>query len=396
MKKLLIFYVAVVFAVAVGCAMPEKKEEAKVFYPDPPDLPRIQFLASFTGSRDIEPGKSAFDVFLSGKQFGSVLQKPYGIAMYDGKMYVCDTMQGVMIFDFQKKTFGPLQGNRGPGKLMQPVNISIDSDGNKYVADPARGQVIVYDKSDSYIKAIGTPGGWRPVDVVAYEDKIYVADIKNAEIKVFDKGSGEQVQQFGQIGDPKDRLSLPANIAFDPGGDLYVSDIGRFQIVKFDRDGHVRGTFGELGSETGHFARPKGIAVDRDSNLYAVDAAFDVVQMFNKDGHLLAFFGKPGTGPGDLDLPAKVSVDYDSVKYFAHYADPSFEVHHLVIVTNQLGNRMVNVYAFGKEKGKKYPTDEELEAQAKAKLEKLRKERGDVKKDSKSEEEVHEGTKNAE
>ena len=29
-------------------------------------------------------------------------------------------------------------------------------------------------------------------------------------------------------------------------------------------------------------------------------------------------------------------------------------------MTNQFGNRMVNVYGFGKERGKKYPSDEEL------------------------------------
>ncbi len=374
MKKLLILCAAFVFAIAVGCAMPEKKEEASVFYPEPPDLPRIQFLASFTGSKDIEPTKSAFDVFLTGKESGSVLQKPYGVGMYDGKMYVCDTMQGVMVFDFNKKTFSPLQGNHGPGKLVQPINISIDEAGNKYVADAARGQVLVYDKNDFFVRAIGTPGGWRPVDAAVYGDRLYVADIKNAEIIVFDKATGKRLQQFGQKGDPKDHLSLPANIAFSPDGYLYVSDIGRFQIVKFDRDGHVRGTFGEAGSEPGHFARPKGISVDRDGNLYAVDAAFDAVQVFDKNAHLLIFFGKPGTGPGDLQLPAKVTVDYDSIKYFAHYADPDFDIRHLIIVTNQMGDRMVNVYAYGREKGKQYPTDEELAKQVKEKFDKLIKE----------------------
>jgi len=374
MKKLLVLCAAFVFAITVGCAMPEKKEDARVFFPEPPELPRIQFLASFTGSKDIEPRKSAFDVFLTGKESGNFLQKPYGIAMYDGKMYVCDTMQGVMIFDFKKKTFGPLLGNHGPGKLVQPINISIDKAGNKYVADAARGQVLVYDRNDFYVKAIGTPGGWRPVDAAVYEDRLYVADIKNAEIKVFDKETGAPLHQFGQKGDPKDHLSLPANIAFSPDGDLYVSDIGRFQVVKFDRDGHVRGTFGEAGSEPGHFARPKGISVDRDGDLYAVDAAYDTVQIFDKDAHLLVFFGKPGTGPGDLDLPAKVTVDYDSVKYFLPYADPTFDVEHIIIVTNQMGDRMVNVYAYGKEKGKQYPTNEELAKQVKEKFEKLRKE----------------------
>lgn len=374
MKKLLIFCAALVCATVVGCAMPEKKEEAKVFYPEPPELPRIQFLASFTGSKDIEPAKSAFDVFLGGKDVGRLLQKPYGVGIYDGKMYVCDTMQGVMVFDFQKKTFQPFQGNHGQGKQMQPINISIDKSGNKYVADPARGQVLVYDKNDFYMRAVGTPGGWRPVDAAAYEDRLYVADIKNGEIKVFDKETGTLVKQFGQKGELKDHLSLPANIAFDSDGYLYVSDIGRFQIIKFDRDGHIIKALGEVGSEPSHFARPKGISLDRDGNIYAVDAAFDVVQIFDNKAQLLMFFGKPGIGPGDLQLPAKVAVDYDNIKYFANYADPSFDIQNIIIVTSQMGDSMVNVYALGREKGKKYPTNEELAKQVKEKFDKLKKE----------------------
>ena len=71
-------------------------------------------------------------------------------------------------------------------------------------------------------------------------------------------------------------------------------------------------------------------------------------------------------------LPAKIFIDYDDLKYFQPYADPNFELEYLVFVTNQFGNRMVNVYGFGKERGKKYPTDEELLEQLKERLKKLK------------------------
>ena len=193
-----------------------------------------------------------------------------------------------------------------------------------------------------------------------YEDRLYVADIKNGEIVVLDKATGSVLKKFGQQGESNERLHLPTNLAFDRDGILYVSDAGKFQIFKFDRDGHFRGTIGRHGSEPGAFARPRGVAIDRENRLYAVDAAFENIQTFTTEGQLLLFFGKASRGPGGMYLPARVAVDYEHRKYFEKYVDPKFEVEYLLFVTNQFGDRMVNVYAYGKEKGKKYPNDEEI------------------------------------
>jgi DNA-binding beta-propeller fold protein YncE len=264
-----------------------------------------------------------------------------------------------MVFDFEKKTFGPLKGAQGMGKLVQPLNISVDSEGNKFVTDPIRGQVVMFDRNDFYVMSYGEPGNWKPVDAAPFEDRLYVVDIKNAEIKIFDKKSGDFIKGIGQTGEPAGWLVQPTNIAFDKTGYMYISDAGRFQIVKYDRDGHLSGTVGKLGSNVGHFARPRGIAVDREGRLFAVDAAFDTVQIF-REAQLLLFFGKAGKKPGDLFLPAKVAIDYDNVRYFQDYAQPSFQIEYLLLVTSQFGDKMVNVYAFGKEKGRKYPDEEEL------------------------------------
>jgi DNA-binding beta-propeller fold protein YncE len=331
----------------------------------------MQFLTSLTGAKDIEAPKSSFEAFVTGiKESEKRLNKPYGIAIYDGKIYVCDTNDTVIIFDLKNGTYGPLHGAQGLGKLLQPFNISIDADGNKYVTDTVRRQIIVFDKNDFYSKTFGSSENWKPVDAVPFEDKLYVADIKNGQILILDKDTGDVLKTFGSKGEPAERLYLPSNIAIDQQGIIYVADGGKFEILKFDRDGHFRGSIGRLGSETGTFARLKGLAIDRDNRLYAVDAAFDNVQVFTSKGQLLFFFGKAGRGPGSLYLPAKVAVNYDSVKYFEKYLEPNFKAEYLVFVTSQFGQRMINVYAFGKEKGVKYPSDEELLKELKEKIEK--------------------------
>jgi DNA-binding beta-propeller fold protein YncE len=368
-KVLFMTAMAVVVLVA-GCATPQQQQkEAAVFYPPAPDLPRVQFLTSFSGAVDIEGAKSAFESFVTGeKEDARKLGKPYGVAIYDGKIYVCDTNATVMVFDLNKRTYEPLQGAKGLGKLIQPINISIDKDGTKYVSDPIRNQVVVFDKNDFYVRAIGRPGEWKPVDAVPYGDELYVADIDNSEVKVFNKATGAVIRSFGRSGKPEELLDRPVNLTFDRRGYLYVTDMGRFQVIKFDRDGHFLGTIGDIGTNVGHFQRPRGVAADGDGRIFVVDAAYANVQVFTEDGQNLLYFGKGGAKPGDLTLPAQVVIDHDNLKYFEKYVDPNFSPEYLVLVTSQFGKRLVNVFAFGKEKGVQYPTDAELLQQLKERL----------------------------
>ena len=364
--------------IAAGCVAPvQRTKSTPLFFPQPPELPRIQYLTSFSGLKDVET-QTAFNRFVVGEKQDVKLDKPYGVGIFDGKIYVCDTNATVVVFDLKRKAFENLKGAVGLGKLVQPTNISIDADGTKYVSDPARGQIVVFDRDDAYVKAYGEPGAWRPVDAAAFEDRVYVVDGANHVVKVFDKTTGASVRTIGDKGEAIERLDRPQNLAFDADGDLYVTDIGRFQIVRFDRDGHYKSAIGKSGDGPGHFARPKGTAIDRKGQLFVVDASYNNVQVFNKNGRILLFFGGGGETAGDLLLPAKVAIDYDNFEYFRELFDPNFQVEYLLLVTSQFGPHPVSVLAYGYEKGRKYPTDEELlqqlEQKLKEELEKLPKE----------------------
>lgn len=356
---------------AAGCASrpaPAPKVPA-VFYPPPPGLPRLQYLTSFNGLKDVEV-QSRFNRFVVGETPDVRLDKPYGIGMHAGKIYVCDTNATVMVIDLEQQAYGPLAGAvAGAGRLLQPTNIAIEPDGTKYVTDPGRGQVVVFDAADQYVRAFGFEGKWRPVDAVPFGDRLYVADFDNGVVRVFDKASGAPLKTIGDRGEPEERLVRPTNLAFDRDGGLYVTDFFRFQVLEFDRDGHYQMAFGAAGDNLGHFARPKGIALDREKRLFAVDASFGNVQIFNREGRILSFFSEGGERPGDMLLPAKVAIDYDDLKYFEKYVDPSFEPEYLVLVSAQFGKRLVNVYAFGKQRGRHYPTDDELRRELEAKRE---------------------------
>lgn len=359
-KTTLKIWPAVLLLFLVGCAStPKPQPSSAQFYPPRPELPRIQYLTSFTGRKDVEE-QSGFNKFVEGEKADIQLDKPYGVGTYDGKIYVCDTNRAVTVFDLKNKKYGYLQANE-QGRLIEPLNISVFTDGTKYITDPIRGQVVAFDAQEQYVNAYGTPGKWKPVDAVRFENQLYVVDNEGAAVQVFDVTSGALVKTIGNTGDIDQRLQRPTNIAVDQQGYLYVTDVGRFQVIKYDRDGHYRSAFGKAGDNLGHFSRPKGIAIDRNGLIYVADAAFNNVQIFNKDGRLLLFFGGDrGNQPGGLILPAKVMIDYNNIEYFKKYIDPNFQVDYLILITSQFGDHLLNVFAYGKEKGKKYPTEEEL------------------------------------
>lgn len=340
-----------------GCATPPKKPEiGYIFFPPPPQTPRIQFLASFSKAEDFVPSKRGFADFIVGKkkQSKDTVIKPYGVAIKDGVIYICDTGRNVIdVLDIKEKKFKYI-GGTAAGKFKKPINIAIDSDGTKYIADTELGSIVVVNKEDQIVKAFGSIETMKPTAVAVYGDKLFVTDIKNHEVLVLEKVSGKLLYKIGKKGQGPGEFSFPTNISIDKDGNVYVSETGGFRVQKLTQDGKPIRTFGGgLGDAFGQFARPRGVAVDREGRVYSVDAWHSVVQIFDSEGRLLLFFGEMGNQPGNLNLPAQVVIDYDNVPLFKEYAAPDFEIEYLIIVTSQFGPRKVNVFGFGHKKGKR-------------------------------------------
>jgi DNA-binding beta-propeller fold protein YncE len=346
---------AAMLCFAAGCATQSgTARRAYYFFPPPPNEPRLQFLMGFSSDMDLRGGEDrSLMSFVTGVEppnegFG----KPYGAAVHDKKLYICDTDVGaVLVADLQGKRIGVLDA-QGEGALSMPLNIAIDDEGSCYIADAGREQVIIFDKDGNYAGAIGKLGEMKPRDVAVNANRIYVVDIQNQTVHVYDKASRNLLFNIPRDNDRTNQmhcLYIPTNLALDSKGWVFVADTGACHVQVYDADGKYVRTIGRLGDAPGQFARIKGVAVDRDNRLYAVDSMSGVIQMFDENGQLLTWFGDPA-GALFQSLPTKVLVDYDDVGLFQSYAAPHFKLDHLVIVINQFGPHKASIYGFGQMK----------------------------------------------
>jgi len=332
----------------MACQTIPKAPSLPVFFPAPPDPPRVQYLRFFTSRKEVVTKYSWIDRLVGPSETGLIgFVKPYGVAVMRDKFYVCDTIAGtVWAVDFVQGKFEMLAGDRRQGKLKKPINLTIDSDGKKYVADVDRGQIVVYGADDQYLTAFGSGENLKPTDVAIAGDKLVITDLNRHELQIRDKQTGKLLREIGspETGPMEETLGQPTNLAIDHQGNLLVSDAGRFRIMIFSMEGAYLGHIGEIGKQMGQFARPKGIAVDRAGRIYVVDTAFENIQMFDEQHRLLMWFGGHGSDEGALVLPAGIAVDYDNLDYFRKFVAPGYDLECVLWVVSQDGPRRVSCY----------------------------------------------------
>ncbi len=322
-----------------------------VVFPPAPDDPKIQFLISFSKSTDFTGEQSAIKSFIMGEEEPLPILKPYGLSVGINRIYVCDTqLGGLEIMYMEDRSFGYFIPE-GRGKLKQPINCFVDTDGFLYVADALRRQVVIFNSELDYVGEIGDSTSLKPTDVFVTDKLIFINDIDKHSVDLYDRYSREYIKSIPTSSNKKENLFSPANISVF-NDKIYISDLGDSKVKVYDLDGSYIRTVGAIGNSPGKFSRPKGLALDNDENLYVVDAGFENVQIFNKDGDLLMFFGGSYVYPGDMWLPAKVVIDYQNIEFFKIHVDPSFDLKYLIFVTNQYGPDKVNVYGFISKKTK--------------------------------------------
>ena len=335
---------------AGGCATKPKGKTRYLFYPTPPDEPRMQYLTGFSSEKQFF-GESGFRKFVIGSSTAEKrVGKPYGIGTRRNEIFFCDSgFSGVGIMKLDKETMEVFTPTR-EGKMQTPINAASDSQGNLYVTDPDREQVLIYGPDRSPLEPMGRKGEMKPCGLAIVGDTLYLTDLKSHQVQLYHLPDRKLVRTIPrQDDDGKGKLFSPVNVAVDQQGKVYVADPGAFCVQVYDAEGKFLRTLGRQGIGPGQFARPRGLAVDHEGRVYVVDAATQVVQLFDSEGRLLIFFGDPTiTGPGATSLPAGITVDYENVGYFEKFVAPGHKLDYLILLTNQYGDPKISVYGFFK------------------------------------------------
>lgn len=322
MRSLLLFFAAL-FSITACSTVTPRSEPDNLFWPLPPEQPRIKYIKSIYSEDDIGRVYS-FREQLFGKSYIDNLSRPYGVYARHGRIYVTDILaMRVMVFDLPAKALHVLGEE---GAIQVPAAAVSDAQGKTYVADAGQAKIAVYDARGNYLTAFSLKNV-KPVGLAINETlgRLYVLDRAGHKVAVLDL-AGRVLFEFGKQGMENGQFNMPLGIAIDSKGGLYILDTGNFRVQMFDADGKFISKFGSVGDGPGFFSNPKGIAVDSDEHIYIVDAAFSNFQIFDRSGNVLLFVGRLGSDPGQMYLPAGISIDENDRIYVADQLNRRIEV----------------------------------------------------------------------
>jgi DNA-binding beta-propeller fold protein YncE len=323
---------AAALLLVAGCAQAPQSSATRTaappVFPPPPETPRIVWERTLYSSADVvkDDKDGALRRLVTGEvRTGEGLDKPYGVAVRNGRVYVGDTVsRTVLMFDLNAHRFTRI-GLDDPGSLRMPFGMDIDPQGNLYVVDGTLKRVQVYDAAGKFLRTIGQDLKWsRPVGIALDmpRQRLYVVDAGGVDspdhhVRALDLRSGKLLFEIGKRGSGPGEFNLPRDCVVGEDGLLYVVDGGNFRVQVFDGDGTFVRTFGTIGRQSGQFSRPKEIAADTLGNIYVADSAFGNFQIFDRNGVLLLDVGSRSNSdaPAKFMLPSGIAVDLDGRIY---------------------------------------------------------------------------------
>ena len=288
----------------------------KIVWPSQPNEPKIEFLSSFSNSKDIGVKKSflqnIWDRVTGNDLNEEMLVQPIGVTGdNNGNVYVADPgTKSVHIFNQEKRSYSQIRGKRD-NLFKSPIGVAISELGLVYITDSELGQIQVFNTQGDYQFTIK---GYfeRPTGICINQNTIYVTDTGLHKIFVFSL-EGNYIFEYGNLGSNLGEFNRP--IFIYKKSLFYIADAMNYRVQVLDDGFNSLFTIGHQGDVQGTFSRPKGIAVDSDENIYVADGLFDAIQIFNYTGELLLVFGKNGNGLGEFDMPAGIYIDNNDQIY---------------------------------------------------------------------------------
>ena len=228
---------------------------------------------------------------------------------------------------------GTADGTAGAAQFYLPAGLTVDTSGNVWVSDSGNYTIRKITSGGVVTTAAGVPGlpgfvdgtgtaalfdlytqgqGGTALPSLAADanGNIYVSDNNNSTIRKIVASTAVVTTLAGTPGEGNSdgsgssaHFNLPAGMAVDGSGNIYVADLDNYTIRKITPQGAVTtlaGTPGAAGSADGtgsaaRFYLPYALAVDGSGNVYVADTGNNTIRKITPGGVVTTFAGTPPT-----------------------------------------------------------------------------------------------------
>ncbi|MDI6717136.1 MAG: 6-bladed beta-propeller, partial [Actinomycetota bacterium] len=226
------------------------------------------------------------------------LSGPLSVAVFGKYVYIADSLHGKLAIFTKRGAHVTSIKITGKTKVY-PIGIAIDDQRRIYLTIESQGsyRIIVVD-SDGHFQYVfpanpGTNDGNvpilnRPTGLFYQDDKLYVTDAGDHDIKIFTT-DGRLLKKFGRPGYKPGEFMFPHGITADENGEIFVADSNNSRVQVFDKNGRFKYLFKPNPKEP--LLLPRGIAIDSLGRVHVVDLARQKVFVFTKEGKFLLSYG---------------------------------------------------------------------------------------------------------
>ena len=179
------------------------------------------------------------------------------------------THGGSRLFEFSPTGVYLREIGQGIYGFLFAQSVRVDAHDNIWTVDRGSDMVIEFDPSGRMVRTMS-----RKPESVTLEPRPAPAEGRGG------RGGGGRGPVAG------DNFNRPTDVAWDAGGNIFVSDgYMNARVAKMDKDGKYLKSFGTKGSGDGQFDMPNSLAVDAQGNVYVADLGNKRIQVFDNDGN---------------------------------------------------------------------------------------------------------------
>ncbi len=241
---------------------------------------------------------------------------PRTISVNGDSVYVSDVLNNrIQVLDLD---FNYQSQIGGSGILSGPIGFAITADNDYVIVDSNTYSLKMFDQSDltTPYKTVGAPrieeGMFAQSAGVAFdksEKELYITDISNHRVQVFNSKNGEFKRTVGQLGFGAVPGDLIAPLGVSVIGDKVYVASSTHQIVIFDKQGTEINRVGSYGAANGQFYYPYDVKQDSKGNFYVTEHYNNRMQKFDSEWNHLATIGGFGSGDGNMYFPTRLYID---------------------------------------------------------------------------------------